>query len=100
MVRVHPDPPTRVSRDFDTRFAQDLLPFRRLWRAGVVARGCSSAGRAPALQAGGHRFDPGQLHQFFRSPCSTLIPRLHIYIYVCRRGLTVAVIITVVLFNN
>ena len=26
------------------------------------ARGCSSAGRAPALQAGGHRFDPGQLH--------------------------------------
>ena len=24
--------------------------------------GCSSAGRAPALQAGGHRFDPGQLH--------------------------------------
>jgi hypothetical protein len=25
-------------------------------------RGCSSAGRAPALQAGGHRFDPGQLH--------------------------------------
>jgi hypothetical protein len=25
--------------------------------------GCSSAGRAPALQAGGHRFDPGQLHQ-------------------------------------
>ena len=27
-----------------------------------LARGCSSAGRAPALQAGGHRFDPGQLH--------------------------------------
>jgi hypothetical protein len=25
--------------------------------------GCSSIGRAPALQAGGHRFDPGQLHQ-------------------------------------
>ena len=23
----------------------------------------SSAGRAPALQAGGHRFDPGNLHQ-------------------------------------
>src|SRR6185436_1811595 len=37
MVRVHPDPP-------DT------------W-------GCSSAGRAPALQAGGHRFDPVHLHQ-------------------------------------
>jgi hypothetical protein len=26
--------------------------------------GCSSAGRAPGLQPGGHRFDPGQLHQF------------------------------------
>jgi len=26
--------------------------------------GLSSAGRAPALQAGGHRFDPDRLHQF------------------------------------
>ena len=26
--------------------------------------GVSSAGRAPALQAGGHRFDPGTLHHF------------------------------------
>ncbi len=25
--------------------------------------GCSSAGRAPALQAGGQRFEPAQLHQ-------------------------------------
>ena len=25
--------------------------------------GCSSVGRAPALQAGGHRFEPGHLHQ-------------------------------------
>ncbi len=25
-------------------------------------RGCSSIGRAPALQAGGRRFDPDQLH--------------------------------------
>ena len=25
--------------------------------------GCSSAGRAPALHAGGHRFDPVHLHQ-------------------------------------
>src|SRR6266576_1656432 len=38
MVQIHPDPP---SSD----------------------RGCSSVGRAPALQAGGHRFDPVQLHQ-------------------------------------
>ena len=29
-----------------------------------IFRGCSSIGRAPALQAGGHRFDPGQLHHF------------------------------------
>ena len=29
---------------------------KRIW-------GCSSAGRAPALQAGGHRFDPVHLHQ-------------------------------------
>ena len=27
-------------------------------------RGYSSAGRAPALQAGGQRFDPAYLHQF------------------------------------
>ena len=39
MVRIHPDPP-------------------------VSYRGCSSVGRAPALQAGGHRFDPVHLHQF------------------------------------
>jgi hypothetical protein len=28
-------------------------------------RGHSSAGRAPALQAGGHRFDPDWLHQHY-----------------------------------
>jgi hypothetical protein len=37
LVRIQPDPPP-------------------IW-------GCSSAGRAPALQAGGHRFDPVHLHQ-------------------------------------
>src|ERR1700693_1478911 len=41
MVRIHPDPP-------------------------VSYRGCSSVGRAPALQAGGHRFDPVHLHHFER----------------------------------
>src|SRR5581483_1212062 len=30
----------------------------------MLGWGCSSAGRAPGLQPGGHRFDPGQLHQF------------------------------------
>lgn len=29
----------------------------------MPSRGLSSAGRAPALQAGGHRFDPDRLHQ-------------------------------------
>ena len=28
----------------------------------TVRRGCSSAGRAPALQAGGRRFEPAHLH--------------------------------------
>ena len=41
MVRVHFGPP--------------LQKEEPLW-------GVSSAGRAPALQAGGHRFDPGTLH--------------------------------------
>jgi hypothetical protein len=30
-----------------------------------LTRGCSSAGRAPALQAGCRRFDPDQLHIVF-----------------------------------
>ncbi len=32
-------------------------------RVRVAERGCSSAGRAPALQAGGQRFEPAHLHQ-------------------------------------
>lgn len=30
----------------------------------ILVGGLSSAGRAPALQAGGHRFDPDRLHHF------------------------------------
>ena len=45
MVRDQPDPPFLLIRD-----VQDI------W-------GISSAGRAPALQAGGRRFDPVILHQ-------------------------------------
>ncbi len=37
----------------------------RQMAAGVEFRGCSSAGRAPALQAGGHRFEPVHLHHSF-----------------------------------
>jgi hypothetical protein len=32
------------------------------WVGGLQGWGHSSAGRAPALQAGGHRFDPDCLH--------------------------------------
>jgi hypothetical protein len=35
-----------------------ISPVRMPW-----PRGCSSAGRAPALQAGGQRFEPAHLHQ-------------------------------------
>ena len=35
--------------------------------AGFDERGFSSAGRAPALQAGGQRFDPANLHQTDKS---------------------------------
>ena len=57
MVRIHPDPP----RDVGTG-ASDV--------AAGSERGCSSVGRAPALQAGGRRFDPVQLHQFSISRAS------------------------------
>ena len=38
--------------------ASSNLVFRSIW-------GLSSAGRAPALHAGGQRFDPARLHQFY-----------------------------------
>ena len=52
MVRIHPDPPVRCR--------VEAAVYRYLEQD----RGCSSIGRAPALQAGGRRFDPDQLHQF------------------------------------
>jgi hypothetical protein len=51
MVRVHPDPPYVLSRENAV-----IEMYLRI-------RGISSAGRAPALQAGGRRFDPVILHQ-------------------------------------
>ncbi len=50
-VQVFPGPPRIRSGGSGFR-----LPTSPPW-------GCSSVGRAPALQAGGHRFDPVQLHQ-------------------------------------
>ncbi len=40
----------------------------------VPIRGHSSAGRAPALQAGGRRFEPGWLHWDKRKPRKVLWP--------------------------
>ena len=36
-------------------------------------RGCSSAGRAPALQAGGHGFDSHHLHHFQEGTATRLL---------------------------
>ena len=56
MVRIHPDPPVRQQQSPGQR--RSGFPVLRF-----AIRGCSSVGRAPALQAGGRRFDPVQLHQ-------------------------------------
>src|SRR6266403_5348288 len=37
-------------------------------------RGCSSAGRAPVLQAGGRGFDPHQLHHAWRRVMPVAVP--------------------------
>src|SRR5712691_179217 len=85
MVRIHPDPPgcemariasqsrreaptnkewrsreSGAARGLDVYKGVHERPSNKAWRS---ERGCSSVGRAPALQAGGHRFDPVQLHQ-------------------------------------
>ena len=41
---------------WNMRMKNSESPVFRTW-------GCSSAGRAPALQAGGQEFDPPHLHQ-------------------------------------
>jgi hypothetical protein len=53
-------PPHRV-----TMAASSGPPIALRWlhpAAPIAIRGCSSTGRAPPLQGGGRRFDPGQLH--------------------------------------
>ena len=47
--------PTRPTTLFGSWINEDKDP-KSQW-------GCSSVGRAPALHAGGHRFDPVHLHQ-------------------------------------
>ena len=54
----------QVDRRLSARAFGTCLPAQRVFcLRQKIARGCSSAGRAPALQAGGQRFDPAQLHQ-------------------------------------
>ena len=66
-VQILPGPPLAYppfrgqapgGRD-ECRFPGAWLGSRDAW---LLRRGCSSVGRAPALQAGGHRFDPVHLH--------------------------------------
>jgi hypothetical protein len=42
-----------------------------------LRRGCSSVGRAPALQAGGHRFDSVHLHHRVTSTTERMTPKRH-----------------------
>ena len=52
MVRDQPDPPILLKTGAEKHVSRFV----------VIQRGISSAGRAPALQAGGRRFDPVILH--------------------------------------
>jgi hypothetical protein len=74
MVRIHPDPPGAAiaqvasqSRRAGATCTEHVheVPSNEEWRS---ERGCSSIGRAPALQAGGRRFDPVQLHHLRAIP--------------------------------
>src|ERR1700733_13366043 len=58
MVRIHPDPPLFLRWLQLTGKDPGRIRLRYLHDWGI-----SSAGRAPALQAGGRRFDPVILHQ-------------------------------------
>src|SRR4051794_20774036 len=51
-------PPARVGRRWAVFLMPNLIKWLKIWRI-------SSAGRAPALQAGGRRFDPVILHHLY-----------------------------------
>ena len=66
-VQIFPDPPASLESDWiDCLHCGVRLALKESIESDPieVSRGCSSAGRASALQAGGRRFDPDQLHQF------------------------------------
>ena len=65
MVQIHSGPLIRshwLSQMLAKVGGRYRSPPRAPHLSGGVFGGCSSAGRAPALQAGGRRFDPGHLH--------------------------------------
>ena len=53
-----------LERTPDKREVVGSSPIRPTIELNLFIWGCSSVGRAPALQAGGRRFDPGQLHHY------------------------------------
>ena len=55
---VTPYPMVRIQSVSFSLFNLEGIPLSEDWTWGF-----SSAGRAPALQAGGQRFDPANLHQ-------------------------------------
>ena len=62
-------PEILLSRVISIQTRKDTESYTRVCRGSLDAVlieiwGCSSAGRAPALQAGGQEFDPPHLHQF------------------------------------
>jgi hypothetical protein len=60
-----------LERTPDKREVDGSSPFRPILILISTIWGLSSAGRAPALQAGGHRFDPVSLH-WQKCQCSYL----------------------------
>ena len=62
---------TRAFRQWTCEYGTFVVQFsgiRTIFESGSTRkRGCSSAGRAPALQAGGHGFEPHHLHQSSRT---------------------------------
>jgi hypothetical protein len=70
-VQILPGPPNRVpgiGHCWPDGVRPPAARWRSLWHGSLVW-GRSSAGRAPALQAGGHRFDPGRLQKCEPAVC-------------------------------
>ena len=55
------------------RFESDLGRYNHNCGCVTIEWGLSSAGRASALQAEGHRFEPYRPHLFYRNKTSTLL---------------------------